>query len=142
MPKSPLLLLLPLAAVAALAAHAQSSPVPDNSAFIQTELPSLVDTYKDIHAHPELSHFEVRTSAIVAAELRKAGYTVTENVGVYADGSRAHGVVGILKNGAGPTLLVRADMDALPIVEETGVSYSSHVIGKTIDGQTTGVMHA
>jgi amidohydrolase len=133
MPKS-LLLLLSLAAVPAVAQ--------DTSTFIQTELPNLVDTYKDIHAHPELSHFEVRTSAIVAAELRKAGYTVTENVGVYADGSRAHGVVGILKNGPGPTLLVRADMDALPITEETGVAYASHAIGKTIDGQTTGVMHA
>jgi amidohydrolase len=136
---SALLFLLPTLAAPMLAPPLNAQ---DNSAFIQQEIPGLVDTYKDIHAHPELSHFEVRTSAMVAAELRKAGYTVTENVGVYADGSRAHGVVGILKNGPGPTLLVRADMDALPIVEQTGVAYASHVIGKTIDGQTTGVMHA
>jgi hippurate hydrolase len=107
---------------------------------------SLVDTYKDIHAHPELSHYEARTSAILADELRKAGYTVTDHIGVYPDGSRAYGVVGILKNGAGPTLLIRADMDALPIVEETGVAYASHVMTKTTSGQnagqTTGVMHA
>jgi len=140
------LILLPILA-APIAARAQSAPsqpalTSSDSAFIQQELPVLVDTYKDIHAHPELSHFEVRTSAIVADAMRKAGYDVTENVGVYADGSRAHGVVGILKNGPGPTLLVRGDMDALPITEETGVPYASHVIGKTIDGQTTGVMHA
>jgi hippurate hydrolase len=106
----------------------------------------LIDIYKDIHAHPELSHSEARTSGILADELRKAGYTVTDHIGVYPDGSHAYGVVAILKNGPGPTLLVRADMDALPIVEETGVPYASHVITKTTSGQnagqTTGVMHA
>lgn len=102
----------------------------------------LIDIYKDIHAHPELSHSEARTSAILADELRKAGYTVTDHIGVYPDGSHAYGVVGILKNGAGPTLLIRADMDALPIVEETGVPYASHVVVKTTSGQSTGVMHA
>jgi hippurate hydrolase len=118
----------------------------DNSAFLKQEMPGLVDTYKDIHAHPELSHFEERTSALLAGELRKAGYAVTDHVGVYPDGSRAFGVVAILKNGPGPTLLVRADMDALPIVEETGVPYASQIVTKTSSGQnsgqTTGVMHA
>lgn len=114
----------------------------DVSAFEQSELPGLVDLYKGIHAHAELSHFEVNTSAIVAEELRKAGYTVTDHVGVYPDGSKAYGVVGILKNGAGPMLLVRGDMDALPIVEETGVPYASHVTAKNQAGQTVGVMHA
>jgi len=103
---------------------------------------SLIDTYKDIHAHPELSHNEARTSAILADELRKAGYTVTDHIGVYPDGTRAYGVVAILKNGDGPTLLIRADMDALPIIEETGVAYASHVMTKTKSGQDTGVMHA
>ena len=103
---------------------------------------SLIDTYKDIHAHPELSHFEARTSTILADELRKAGYTVTDHIGVYPDGTRAYGVVAILKNGDGPTLLIRADMDALPIIEETGVAYASHVMTKTKSGQDTGVMHA
>ncbi len=104
--------------------------------------PDLLDFYKNLHAHPELSHFEEHTSAMLAAELRKAGYTVTEHVGKYPDGSQAYGVVAILKNGPGPTLLVRADMDALPIVEETGVPYASHVLVHNKSGQEVGVMHA
>ena len=103
---------------------------------------SLIETYKQLHAHPELSHFESNTSALLAGELRKAGYTVTDHIGVYPDGSKAFGVVGILKNGAGPTLLVRGDMDALPIIEETGVPYASHVMTKNKSGQEVGVMHA
>ena len=102
----------------------------------------LLAIYKDIHQHPELSHHEERTSALLAAQLRAAGYTVTDHVGIYPDGSHAFGVVGLLKNGPGPTLLVRADMDALPIIEETGLSYASHVMTKTKTGQDTGVMHA
>jgi hippurate hydrolase len=94
---------------------------------------NLVDTYKDLHAHPELSHHEERTAGLLAAELRKSGYTVTERVGKYPDGTQAYGVVAILENGRGPKLLIRADMDALPITEETGVAYAS---------QVKGVMHA
>ena len=104
--------------------------------------PDLLDFYKNLHAHPELSHFEEHTSAMLATELRKAGYTVTEHIGKYPDGSQAYGVVAILKNGPGPTLLVRADMDALPIVEETGVPYASHVIVHNKSDQEIGVMHA
>ncbi len=104
--------------------------------------PSLLAMYKQIHAHPELSHHEEATSALLAQGLRQAGYTVTDHVGLYPDGTHAFGVVGILKNGPGPTLLVRGDMDALPIVEETGVAYASHVTSKNADGQTVGVMHA
>src|SRR6202167_6523311 len=111
-------------------------------AVVNGELSNLVETYKGIHEAPELSHHEERTSALLAGELRKAGYTVTERVGKYPDGSQAYGVVGILKNGAGPTLMIRADMDALPIVEETGVPYASHVTMKDLAGQTVGVMHA
>jgi amidohydrolase len=114
----------------------------DLSAFEKQQLPGLVDTYKSIHAHPELSHFEEHTSALVASELRKAGYTVTDHIGIYPDGSKAFGVVGILKNGSGPTLLVRGDMDALPVVEETGVPYASHVLVKNKSGQEVGVMEA
>jgi len=114
----------------------------DVTSFEKSEIPGLVDMYKGIHEHAELSHFEVKTSAIVAEELRKAGYTVTDHVGVYPDGSKAYGVVGILKNGAGPMLLVRGDMDALPIIEETGVPYASHVMTKNKAGQEVGVMHA
>jgi hypothetical protein len=118
-------------------ALAQMTPIP-------TPPPSapLLDIYKSIHAHPELSHFEVRTSAIVAEQLRAAGFDVTQGVGVYPDGSRAHGVVAILKNGPGPTLLIRADMDALPIVEETGLPFASHVRAKDLSGKEVGVMHA
>lgn len=106
------------------------------------DLPGLVATYKDIHSHPELSHHEERTAALLAAELRKAGYTVTERIGRYPDGTQAYGVVGVLQNGHGPRLLIRADMDALPIIEETGVSYASTVKAKNASGQEVGVMHA
>ena len=109
---------------------------------VESQSAALLETYKDIHAHPELSHHEARTSAILAKGLREAGYTVTEHVGVYPDGSRAFGVVGILKNGAGHTLLIRGDMDALPIVEETGLPYASRVMTKNASGQAVGVMHA
>jgi amidohydrolase len=111
-------------------------------AFAQDQNQDLLTIYKDIHAHPELSHHEERTSAILADNLRAAGYSVTDHVGRYPDGSPAFGVVAILKNGPGPTLLIRADMDALPIVEETGLPYASHVVTTTASGQSTGVMHA
>jgi hippurate hydrolase len=131
-----------LALVCTLCALAAASSAQDLNTLIQKETPALVDTYKDLHEHPELSHHEERTSAILAKALRDAGYTVTDHVGVYPDGSHAFGVVGILKNGPGPTLLIRGDMDALPIIEETGLPYASHVITKTPSGQSTGVMHA
>jgi amidohydrolase len=114
----------------------------DLGRFVNGELPGLVGTYKGIHAHPELSHHEEMTAALLATELRKVGFTVTERVGKYSDGTQAYGVVAILENGPGPRLLIRADMDALPIVEETGVSYSSHVTSKNPAGQEVGVMHA
>jgi len=109
---------------------------------VASQIASLLDIYRDIHAHPELSHHEARTAAILARGLREAGYAVTERVGVYPDGSRAFGVVGVLKNGPGQTLLIRGDMDALPIVEETGLPYASHVMTKNASGQDVGVMHA
>ena len=106
------------------------------------DIPGLVAVYKDLHANPELSHLEARTSGVLAAALRKDGYTVTERVGLYPDGSKAYGVVGVLKNGAGPALLIRADMDALPIVEETGVAYASHAKVRDKTDTEVGVMHA
>jgi len=114
----------------------------DIDSTIKGELPSLVSLYKQIHAHPELSHQEANTSALVAAELRKAGYKVTEKVGKYEDGSQAYGVVAILENGPGPRLLVRSELDALPVTEETGVDYASHVKTRNAAGQEVGVMHA
>src|SRR5580704_4770101 len=112
------------------------------STLVDQQMPGLLATYKGIHAAPELSHHEERTSALLAEELRKAGYTVTERVGRYPDGSQAYGVVGILKNGAGPTLLIRTDLDALPVTEKTGLAYASTVRSKNPAGQDVGVMHA
>jgi amidohydrolase len=111
-------------------------------ALVDEQLSGLVDTYKGIHEHPELSHHEEHTAALLAGELRKSGYTVTERVGKYPDGTQAYGLVAILQNGPGPRLLIRTDMDALPIVEETGVAYASHVRVKNAAGQDIGVMHA
>jgi amidohydrolase len=128
---------LPLLLLTAAPILAQDLP-----AYVNNELPGLVETYKGIHEQPELSHHEEHTSALLAEELRKAGYSVTAHVGKYPDGSQAYGVVGILKNGEGSTLLIRTDLDALPIVEETGVPYASHVKTKNAAGQEVGVMHA
>jgi amidohydrolase len=114
----------------------------DLPTYVNGQLPGLVDIYKGLHTHPELSHHEEQSSALLAAELRKAGFTVTEHVGKYPDGTQAFGVVAILKNGDGPKLLIRSDMDALPIVEETGLPYASHVTTKNASGQEVGVMHA
>src|ERR1044071_3809561 len=112
-------------------------------AMVDRELPQLVSTYKMLHAAPELSHYEVKTSAFLAQQLRALGYEVTENVGKYEkpDG-KGHGVVAVLKNGAGPTVLVRSDMDALPVEEQTGLPYASTVKTKNDAGQEVSVMHA
>ena len=107
------------------------------------ELPSLLGIYKDIHTHPELSGHEERTAALVAKELRAAGCQVTEHVGKYENSKlKAYGVVGVMKNGDGPTVLVRTDVDALPVEEETGLPYASKVVVKNDDGKDVHVMHA
>ncbi|RVW08280.1 amidohydrolase [Prescottella agglutinans] len=97
--------------------------------------PTLVDLYKDLHRHPELGFQEHRTASIVAERLRKSGFDVTTGVG-------KTGVVGVLKNGAGPTALIRADMDALPVREETGLEYASTVTATDAGGATVPVAHA
>jgi amidohydrolase len=127
------------AATAGLTSKAMAQEVP---ALVDKQLPGLLTTYKALHTAPELSHHEVETSALLAEEMRKAGYTVTERVGKYPDGSQAYGVVGILKNGAGPTLLIRTDLDALPVTEDTKLPYASKVRSKNPAGQDVGVMHA
>src|SRR5256886_367088 len=107
------------------------------------ELPSLLTIYKDFHTHPELSAHEERSSAIVAKELKAAGCEVTEHVGKYdKPGVTCFGVVGVMKNGAGPTVLVRSDLDALPVHEETGLPYASTVTSKNNEGKDVPVMHA
>ena len=128
----------------AAACIAASTPAAaqDVGRLVDGEISGLVATYQELHAHPELSHHEENTSARLANELRQAGFKVTERVGKYPDGSQAYGVVGILENGAGPRLLIRTDLDALPVIEETGLSYASHVTAKNAAGQEVGVMHA
>jgi amidohydrolase len=107
------------------------------------ELPSLLTIYKDIHTHPELSGYEERTAALVAKELRAAGCQVTEHVGKYENSKlKAYGVVGVMKNGDGPTVLVRTDMDALPVEEDTGLPYASKAVAKNDEGKDVHVMHA
>jgi len=108
---------------AALAGPALAAPV------------DLVTLYKDLHTHPELSFQEVRSAGILAAEARAAGFAVTENVG-------RTGIVAVLKNGAGPTVLIRADMDGLPVQETTGLPYASTATGNYGSGPMTPVMHA
>lgn len=93
------------------------------------------DLYRDLHQHPELSHQEQRTAALVADRLRGAGFEVHEKVG-------GTGVVGVLRNGNGPTVLLRADMDALPVREATGLPYASQVTATDGDGNQVPVMHA
>jgi amidohydrolase len=108
-----------------------------------SELPSLLSIYKDIHAHPELSTREEKTSALVAKELRAVGCEVTENFGKYDNPNlKCYGVVGIMKNGAGPLVLVRTDLDALPVEEDTGLPYASKVTTKDDNGREVHVMHA
>ena len=118
---------------------AQQTP----QSLADAELPSLLTIYKDIHTHPELSGYEERTAALVAKELRAAGCQVTEHVGKYENSKlKGYGVVGVMKNGDGPTVLVRTDMDALPVEEDTGLPYASKVVAKNDEGKDVHVMHA
>ena len=128
--------------VAAPLAAQNSATAKDLSASAEKQLPALTETYKHLHQNPELSGHEVKTAAYVAAELTKLGYTVTEHVGKYADGTQAEGVVAVMENGAGPRLLLRTELDALPVEEKTGLDYASHVTTTNAQGQTEGVMHA
>ena len=95
----------------------------------------LLDLYRHLHAHPELSFKETKTAERIAEELRAAGADVTTGVGKL-------GIVGVMKNGPGKTVLVRSDLDALPVTEATGLPYSSKVTTKDDEGNTVGVMHA
>src|SRR5213082_3275292 len=98
-------------------------------------LPELEALYKDVHSHPELSMQETRTAGVAADRLRAAGYDVTTGVG-------KTGVVGLLRNGDGPVVMLRADMDALPVKEATGLPYASTVTVSGADGKTVPVAHA
>src|SRR5438045_4470494 len=99
------------------------------------EYPNLFELYKHLHTHPELSLHEEKTGQRVGAELKQAGFEVTGGVGGY-------GVVGVLRNGSGATILVRTDLDALPVKEQTGLPYASQVRAVDDKGNEVDVMHA
>jgi hippurate hydrolase len=120
------------AAALALAAPASAQTLRGE---VQAQMPSLMAIYDDLHANPELSFMEVRSAGILAAEARKLGFEVTEKVG-------GTGVVAVMKNGPGPVVMVRADMDGLPVTEQTGLPGASKVRVTTAEGVETGVMHA
>lgn len=108
---------------------------PTADAWLEKNLAKHLDLYRWLHANPELSLQEKNTSAKIAAAWRELGFTVTTDVG-------GHGVVAILKNGTGPTLMLRCDLDALPVSETTPLPFASTVVALNEDGTNTGVMHA
>ncbi|MGD1889573.1 MAG: amidohydrolase [Cyclobacteriaceae bacterium] len=116
-------------------AVAQSSTDNQVQSFVNQQYPSLDTLYKYLHQHPELSSQEEQTALLIANELRSLGFEVQERLGMY-------NLAGVLKNGEGPTLLIRTDMDALPLEEKTGVPYASTATGTNAAGETVGVMHA
>lgn len=132
-------LALTLAGAFSVSAFAQQTP----QQIADAELPSLLTIYKDLHSHPELSGHEERSSAIVAKELKAAGYEVTDHVGKYEKPTwTGFGVIGVMKNGDGPVVALRTDLDGLPVHEETGLPYASTATTKNDAGQEVSVMHA
>lgn len=126
---------IPAMLAVALAHETATFAADDPQTWIDANVKSLVALYQQFHQAPELSHQEKETSAEFADELRKAGFQVTSNVGGF-------GIVGVLRNGVGKTLMLRTDLDALPVAEETGLPYASKVRTKDERGATVGVMHA
>jgi hippurate hydrolase len=119
----------------AIAASPVSLDSQSLSKWVEKQSPSLVQHYQYLHAHPEVSFQEKETASYLAKLWKTSGYDVTEQVG-------GHGIVGVLKNGDGPTVMLRTDLDALPVTEATQLPYASKVKTTTEDGATTGVMHA
>jgi amidohydrolase len=109
---------------------------------IDRQIPTLLESYRALHQHPELSHHEIWTAAYLADALRRLGFTVTEHLGKYQNGASAEGLIAVLQNGPGPRLLLRTELDALPLEERTGLTYASHLTTKDDSGQSVGVMHA
>jgi len=131
-----LLLLLPLFSTASWAADAaRSASTNITSTQIDAVYPQVEALYLDLHRNPELSYHEEKTAAKIADQLRKLGYEVTTGVG-------GTGVVGVFKNGAGPVVMLRAELDALPVPEKKGLSYASHVTTHDDRGVEVPVMHA
>lgn len=132
--KARFLLQLPLLLVIAFSSRG-ADPKQLTREFLDQRLPDLQTLYTHLHQNPELSFMETNTAARLAAEWRKSGFEVTEKVGGF-------GVVAVLKNGGGPTVLLRTDLDALPVKEQTGLPYASAVEQKTSTGEIVPVMHA
>lgn len=133
-----ILRVLLLIAPVALAQEPKAVPpkhLPAVDKLVAAELPDLVKLYTHLHQNPELSLQEEKSAARMADELTKLGFTVTTKIG-------GHGVVGVFKNGDGPCVYIRADMDALPVTEQTGVPYASKARGKNSAGAECGIMHA
>lgn len=129
--------MLATASLSSIAA-AQTAPAQQTSeigATIAADMDGLMALYRDLHANPELSGQETATATKLARRLKAMKFDVTEKVG-------GTGVVAVMKNGSGPVLMIRADMDALPVTEQTGLPFASKVRAKTPDGVETGVMHA
>ncbi len=122
-----------LALVLATSLSAQSAGAWDS--WLDSQMVSLTDLYQHLHKNPELSFREVKTSARIADELEGAGLAVTRNVG-------GLGVVGVIENGEGPTVMLRADLDGLPVGEQTGLPYQSSIRTESADGRVAGIMHA
>ncbi|GGN60575.1 putative amidohydrolase [Novosphingobium indicum] len=120
------------AAIVVVPATASAETVGD---AIASDMPGLMDIYRDLHSHPELSFQETRSAAIMARAARDAGFEVTEKVG-------KTGIVAVMKNGEGPTVLIRADMDGLPVTEQTGLPFASKQLGVSTAGVESGIMHA
>jgi hippurate hydrolase len=124
--------LLAAALLLGSAVPAAADPLADQ---VRADMPSLMTLYRELHASPELSMQEVKSAARLAAEAKKLGFDVTTGVG-------KTGVVAVMKNGPGPVLLIRADMDGLPVVEQTGLPFASKVRATSVAGVESGVMHA
>jgi len=135
-------LLLVGAAITALAVNITAQQL-SLDAMIDRDIAAWLTTYRNLHTTPELSHREEKTSAFVAGELRKLGFTVTERIGKFQNAQwNGYGVVAVMKNGPGPTVLVRTELDALPVEEKTGLAYASLVKTKNDAGVEVSVMHA
>lgn len=111
--------------------------------IVERQLPGLVRTFQQLHAHPELSYHEMETARFMAEELQRNGCSITDHFGRYESAAEpCYGVVAVMQNGAGPTVLVRADMDALPVTEKSGLPYASTICTVNDAGEAVGAMHA
>ncbi len=130
-----LLILLSLLAASFSLTSWAAEPWPAAATQIDSVYPQVESLYLDLHRNPELSYHEEKTAAKIADQLRKLGYDVTTGFG-------GTGVVGVFKNGSGPVVMLRAELDALPVPEKTGLAYASHVTTHDDRGVEVPVMHA